>query len=369
MWFELRENQSVVFYLAIFSLASICAFLADKFSKTRKDGKSVLNKFFWIASFLIAWLPLAVRFYVGTDYKNYMYLYNNTSDYYNIATNSESGFWLINRFGQLFNFDFQFVISVSTLITFVLFYIGLASYRKDVNIGMATFVLLASTYSFLCNGVRQGIAMAFVFVSFKYIVDRKLVKFLIVILLGCLFHYTIICIVPFYFFSGKKDSAKWVKPIIMILFVIVLFNIQKYYSLFFNSSELFKKYSLYTVSNTHFGFGLFINIAIYLFFYFILYTNNRSNFNAVLLDILLVGSIFGYFASSIQVGARLVLYFNMTYILLCPQVTKILKQSKKKVYIFYFVAIVIIFTYLWYTSSVIRLENETIPYRATFKLF
>lgn len=367
MWFVLGRNESVVFYLAIFIFASLFAYLADRYGKRKKNGKKTLNKYFWIISFLIAWLPIALRYYVGTDYKNYMIIYSNISDrVFSVSVGIEPGFWLLNKIGQQLNMNFQYVISISSLITFVLFYIGLASYRKNVNVGIATFILLTSYYPFICNGVRQSIAMAFVFISYIYISERKLFKFLTIIFLGALFHYTIICIIPFYFICGKKVFPNWLKSLLMAVSILIMLNIEYYYPLFLSSSILFEKYSSYNAQEIKFGFGLLIYLVIYLFFYFVLYRNNKSDFNAMLIDILLVGFVLGYIGTAVPYGGRLVFYFSMSYILLVPQIIKVIN---KKLCIIYMLIIFSTFGFIWYNSAVINLTNETIPYSATFKLF
>lgn len=367
MWFQLGKDESVVFYLVIFIFAALFAYLADIYGKTRKDGKRILNKYFWIASFLIAWLPMALRYYVGTDYKNYMYLYNNIFDgAYRVNLGIEPGFWLINKIGQCLNLDFQFVISISSLITFVLLYIGLASYRKDANVGITTFLLLMFCYPDICNIVRQSIAMAFVFVSYKYIPEGKLLKFLTLIFLGALFHYTIIFIIPFYFICNRKYFSKWLKPLIMSILILIMLNLQKYVALFTSSSAIFEKYSAYSVHEVKFGFGILMYLTITLFFYFVLYRNNKSDFNAVLIDILVMGFVLGYVGTAVPYGARIALYFSMPLVLLLPQIINVINKRFRIIYI---LIIVSAFTCFWYNSAVIQLNNETIPYSATFKLF
>lgn len=367
MWFELGRNESVVFYLVIFIFAALFAYWSDRYGKINKNGTKTINKLFLFISFIIAWLPMALRYYVGTDYEHYIDFYKYISaGVFKAGVDIEPGFWLINIIAHLFNFDYQFIIAISSLITFALFYIGLVSYRRDVNIGIATFILLTSYYPFICNGIRQSIAMAFVFVSYKYIAERKLLKFLLLIFLGALFHYTIICVIPFYFLVGKVGLTKWMKIEILILEIIIMLNLEKVFGIFVNSLAIFEKYNFYSVNSVKFGFGILIYVFIYLFFYFVLYKNNDSKLNAVLIDILLVGFIFAYVGTGVSYGGRLVLYFNMAYILIWPQIIKLLD---KRLRIISIIMLVVVCSAFWYNSAVTLGNSETIPYAATNKLY
>ncbi|HCL03263.1 MAG TPA: hypothetical protein DHW61_12790 [Lachnoclostridium phytofermentans] len=56
--------------------------------------------------------------------------------------------------------------------------------------------------------IRQGIAIAFGLFSIKYILERSFKKFIITILLGALFHVSILVFIPLYVLSYKQLSRK-----------------------------------------------------------------------------------------------------------------------------------------------------------------
>ena len=66
--------------------------------------------------------------------------------------------------------------------------------------------------------VRAGLAAAVIMLSFEPLVDKKPVKFLLIILLATLIHYSALIFLPFYFLNTKK-----INPIIYIAIILIPF--------------------------------------------------------------------------------------------------------------------------------------------------
>lgn len=91
--------------------------------------------------------------------------------------------------------------------------------RYSANIRTSIFVFFASTeFTFLLNGARQFIAVNLCFLAFKYIEEKKIVKFYIVVLLATTFHMSALFMLPMYFVvRGKPWSFKMCGVIIVLV--------------------------------------------------------------------------------------------------------------------------------------------------------
>lgn len=205
----------------------------------------VLKKTFFLLACLPIVLVSALRYNVGTDYIN---IYWNT---YETVTNGgdtvvgssvsiEGGLLFLNKI--LSNFSASpiiFFVITSIYIYNTLFY----CFKRDY--GKLTFPVLIFFFSGLyftsLNIVRQFIALAIVTYAFKYVKDRKVLPYIIFVLLAGVMHLSAIIMIPFYFlYNIKIDSKKFffllvigsaVSPILIYIFnIIIKYTRYSYYA-------------------------------------------------------------------------------------------------------------------------------------------
>ena len=184
----------------------------------------VISKFD-LAVFMSALPPMiisAIRYYVGTDYLETYY-----TGFYRILEGSviygfELGYWVLNKAIQLFtdNVFRLFIITSILFVGFVYKAIGVIS----VDVPLSIILFLVTRYYFIgMNGIRQFIGLAFLTYSLKYVFDNNLKKFLLFIVIACMFHHTCILFSPIYFFSKFRLNIR--KVIVVVLVEIALFTI------------------------------------------------------------------------------------------------------------------------------------------------
>lgn len=78
--------------------------------------------------------------------------------------------------------------------------------RNSPHIWLALFLYILINYYPSFFLLRQYLAMPFVFMAFYYIIERKLVGFIVCSLLAYSFHTMSLCIVPMYFVYSLKPS-------------------------------------------------------------------------------------------------------------------------------------------------------------------
>lgn len=166
-----------------------------------------------VAEFLIYCLLTGVsacRIAVGNDY--WVYRENFKLIFQERHVSSEIGFNLIVKWLQLFfGYDHYLPIFGFFSIVTVFFFIK-AINHQGTNYAMSLFLLLTGGYYFnSLNSVRYYLALAIALYSMKYIFRQEYGKFLLCVVLGFIFHKTILLVVPVYliawYFSKRGLKA------------------------------------------------------------------------------------------------------------------------------------------------------------------
>lgn len=77
--------------------------------------------------------------------------------------------------------------------------------KYSTNVRLSLFVFIASTeFTFLINGARQFVAVCICFYAFKFLVEKKPVKYYLLVLLAISFHLTAIVMLFAYFLVRSK---------------------------------------------------------------------------------------------------------------------------------------------------------------------
>lgn len=101
---------------------------------------------------------------------------------------------------------FQFFCFIVAIILTCSYAKLITSYSPYIWFSLILFVLINYLPSFFL--LRQYLAMPFVFLSFKYVIERKQLKFLICILLAFSIHSTALVVFPFYYIYGIQYSKR-----------------------------------------------------------------------------------------------------------------------------------------------------------------
>lgn len=179
-----------------------------------KKSKTNNAVFLFIVSVIMIVMSYLRANTVGIDYKQY-------ADYFTQVRNGgwsflissangyriEPGFSLLNYFVSLFTGDVAvFMLFVSILsvgLTAVLLY----KYSPVPWVGMfvfASFGFFGNSLSFL----RQSIAIAIFLFSVHFLKNKRFLPYLLVILLACSFHKSMIIMIPVYFIAHIKINWK-----------------------------------------------------------------------------------------------------------------------------------------------------------------
>lgn len=195
-------------YIVIFAFSAILAMIQP----THKPWKSIVV---WIPTALFLILFIGFRHEVGSDWFNYLIMFSRDvpgMTYVDALFHGDPGFWLTmvfaNEIGQdMYIVDFlASIIFVSGLVIFI---------RRLPNPWLALTITMAYTMLTLGMGyIRQGGALGLSFWAITALMDRKFVKFFILIALASAFHKSAVLMLGFGLFQGGK--GKYLKIIAAI---------------------------------------------------------------------------------------------------------------------------------------------------------
>ena len=161
------------------------------------------------------------RWKVGTDFGAYISLYSRLKKewLYSIMTFDEPGIAVLSKVGSLI-YDSPIILFVLTaFITVSLYVITIKKYCNLFQMGILLFVFIGSWHGSF-NAMRQYLAAAVIFAGHRFIYEKKILKYLLVVVLACCFHITALVMLPIYFLVNKKVSLKSICVIVGMVLLI-----------------------------------------------------------------------------------------------------------------------------------------------------
>lgn len=208
-------------------------------------------------------------------------------------------------------------------------------FSPDIFIALLVFVSFRFS-DFYMNAMRQGVAIAIILFSFKFISEKKPIHFILIVLLASLFHKSALVFFPAYFLQFiRLDKVRWIIPFLLVFFFVfrsLIFN--NIFVYLINDSE---QYSLYINDETQHGILYFILylVSFLMCYFFSLNSDNNRNFN-LLLNLVFIGVLFQIICLSNAAFNRIAIYFSQFFLLIIPYVYKFMIPKIGETYAFLF---------------------------------
>jgi len=211
---------------------------------------------------------------IGADSESYYGFYK----YLNVGVGRafpderiERGFIYLNQF--LGNFTDNPYWLFFLVATFLSASIGIFIYKNANDPFLAVlFFLTLGLFQFSLSGMRQTIAIGFILFAYELIKQKKILWFLIVILIASAFHKSVFLFLPAYFIAHRNISYKNFS--VYALVFLSLFAISEF--IFTQVAELFNY--KYGVEETSSGF-IFVFIMFIITFFSLFLKNNYLSSN------------------------------------------------------------------------------------------
>lgn len=143
--------------------------------------------------------------YVGTDTWTYTQPFNPNYDNTTLVldANVEYGYQIFVYLINYLTNEYYWYLFIMALITVILMILAIRKYSIDYLLSIYIYITFGF-YTFLFNTVRQAIALAILFYGVKFFLEKKLLKYILVVFIASLFHISAWVMLPFYFFIHFK---------------------------------------------------------------------------------------------------------------------------------------------------------------------
>ncbi len=346
---------------------------------------SKLNKLFFVC--LIGFVLILVgglRWETGTDWDSYFNFYNNNNSYNDFISSDFEYFYALLAFSvkQFFN-SYTFLLLIFSFLAVSIKLYGFCKISEYKFIFLTILMYYANQLGDV-SSTRQSMALSFGVIGIMFIINKKLIFYLITTLIAFYFHSSaIICFlaIPLIYFNIERKQ--------LILFIICGFCFGLALSFSGSNNFLFayimggnghiaERLTTYQeiqeIGNSSTGsaidpkvsytLGLIRRCFVLLpalFFYKKLSVN--KNFK-VLLNIYVVGSlIYLIFTPIIQVLNRMSAYFDVSEFMILPLFVTIPNQRYLRICIY---IILILYTFAKFYSTIMAFWTFYTPYKLCF---
>lgn len=324
------------------------------FSKYINDKKFSLYD---ITIILALGLICGLRYKVGSDYFLYEGAYYDLNEY----NRMEYGIMYLIKFLNFLHLDYSVFLLIISFLTISFVYISLKKYSKTPHQSLFLFICLGY-YAMCFNGIRQMLALSICLISIKYLLNRKILKYLICIFCACLCHFTAIIMIPLYFIVNINFDKKILK-IFLIISVLLYFA---YEPLLYCFTHTFKQYMIYykKTNMTYWepGLGTYIlgSLRLILAIVIIKYKNmlvEKNSNNNFFINLFLISIPFYAFSFENALLSRYTYYFSIYEIFLIPQLLEIIVKDRNRK-IMFIIPLLFIVYYIIHLYSF----NSMLPY-------
>jgi hypothetical protein len=258
--------------------------------------------FFFKALILFSILFAGFRYQIGNDYDSYVSMYKEIAKE-PLSTYVEPGFAYVCYFLSVIGIKVQGVFLLFSTLTLLLIAATLKKHSINPVFSFLLFLLIPIYYFGVMDSIRQHFALSMVFYSVRFIIDKKFIKFLLLVLLAALFHKTALIILPVYFLAHLNYNRLL---LIAGLLIVVIYPITSYlednillvdYAEYFNSKP----------SEIASGLSLIVRLAL---FFIVLFLKDKAEDiqDKVIINIYLLGVILYFATISTEALSRISFY-------------------------------------------------------------
>ncbi len=296
-----------------------------------------------LATALSLVIPIAIaslRYDVGTDYYNYVNLFNQQVQIpfsrflENYQFGQEIGFYLLIKMSNIITGDVKFLFAFMSTMTVLFLYLGLRK-MPIKHYALVYLMFLFTLFPNSLNIVRQAAAVSIFFYAFHFIVERKLIRYSLLILLASTLHVSALALLPLYLINriirpvGDRFSRAHIRVGIIALAISLAVPLALKVA---GNLAVFSRYDLYqsfTGSGGNYTFGLKIVIA-FLCILFIRHLKVKSEIKMYLLFFTILEILLLSLGFTSSFTKRIALYFSPFSLLLLSSIPEAFEERSAK---------------------------------------
>lgn len=206
------------------------------------------------------------------------------------------------------------------------------------------FICLGSMM-FALSGFRQTIAMSICLVSVEFVKQKKLIPFLLCIMLACSFHQTAIVFIISYFLINKDFKMQHVSILIGIMIFVFAFKNQ---IISFANYILGRNYGGY-IGSAYNGIS-YVIVYLIIIIMAIITKKEHNNINKIGINMTFLSFVFFTLGYYVEIAQRISWYFLYGNIIALPNLYMLSKDKDRKMIRGFFIILAIII-YLYRFSN------------------
>lgn len=356
-------------YIVLLIVVGLCTLLFTNpyTGQLSRNNRSGVRLFYFIVFVLILIQGFRTNL-VGGDLINYGYRFfefgnMNWRSIIDYNAKYEIGYILLNKIVYvLSNGNFQVLLFVIA----IFYNISLAVFleKNSSNYFFSLYLYIAlNIFNLSMNNLRSTVALGFLYIGLPYLFKRKNVKFLIVLVIACLFHTTMICML--FLFGMVFITNKYLFASICVIF-------SGFLSIGFSTFSriiqyVFPKYDSYFMVDSSGGGWNLLLFLIFLLLVLLFISKKEwweSDSNVVLLKMLICGICLQIVSLNVSFFARAVYYHLTSILILYPELISNSRISKRSSSTFMFIIMVCFMVY--YIVLLQGNSTMTVPYEWIF---
>lgn len=345
-------------YIIIFLITIVlCGFQANLKYITIGGNKVAIKQIsFWIIYIYLLILGICRNEFLGADsssYKIYYWdVYKNLDFVSAIHHDNDFGFgtvcWIISRFTD----DYWIFRAVIYGVSFTIISIWIYKYSKNISVSFLLFLGFGHL-KFDFTILRQVIAVSIFIWGFKFIIERKLLKYIIVIALAACFHKTVLFMIMLYPFGDKriKNERAIVKIICLLGAIGIVVAGGSLITIFYQRQD----YSGYLVKGEGYNLLLFYIILFLVLKLFV----NRILQNDILkteLNLMVPNICIQIVATTFSLFTRMLFYTTPFTFILVPDILEELDVETRKTMVLILGVMLTLLFYVTYRNA------DIVPY-------
>lgn len=336
--------------MIMFSLFFILSFFANNLSKkeiklfNKKNVIMVLFLFLFLL-FIFSFRSSNVTGDTPSYVSNFIDIDPNSFSLNLFLTSNEPLFYVLNYVVRSFTSNYSIFLLFCSLPLIIGICLLFYNCSDDSFVSIVLFTALG-ILTFCMAGLRQSIAIGFCLIAYIFAEKRKFIPYIILILIGCLFHNSCIFFLPVYFL--KKIKVTYFQWILIIAGLVI--GITKWSGLQVFTAILGDNHSYYTeVGNSSLNYTMFfVQLALFIFCWIFRKEYLKNNENGKLLfNMAFIGLAFQAMVPALGLLFRASFFYSFSLCLLVPGILKSIKNIKYK-YLFYWgiVCVAILFCFI-----------------------
>ncbi|OMQ09856.1 hypothetical protein BXU01_15855 [[Flexibacter] sp. ATCC 35103] len=324
-----------------------------------------LDKACSLAILAILVLVGGLRDRIGWDYNSYTnwYLKGTRDD------SVEFGFLFIMKIFRYLHLDYKLLFFTFSFFTYLFAYLAIKKYTKKRSLPLLLYFLIPVLFLYSFTYIRQYLSVTLAFYAFTFLVDKKYITYVFLMIMGISLHYS--CLIPFIIFFLIYRYEDSIKNYHLYILIVISFIISQIGVIYWLSLLLQDSHYLYYVSSEAIPVPLLklliMNVMGFLVIKYFDKEGFQNDYQRYLLLFYVCSIFFLNIFSESRELTRVYIYFRIFEIILVADIIRYSIRNRK----FLLIGFILCFYILPYfraikidSESTLKDEFKFIPYKS-----